>query len=512
MTTAATSTTGTSTPRPALTSTTVVVVGAGLSGICLGHDLLAAGIDDFVILEAADGVGGTWRHNTYPGAACDVPSHLYCFSFAPNPDWSRVYSPQAEILGYVEQCVQDFGLASHLQFGATVLAHRFDDQTGRWSTDLQDGRTIESKFVVRASGGLHKPLWPTIPGLEDFTGTLMHSARWQPEMDLAGKTVAIIGSAASAIQITPKVAAAAAAMTLYQRTPNYIFPREDRDYTEAEQAQFRTAPEDLAALREQIFMRCEVEVFPIIAGAEEVQQFVRAGHRDFVASQILDEELRAKLIPDYPVGCKRMLSSDEFYPTLNQAHVDFRDTAIERLDATGIQTVDGEHRAYDVVICATGFDLAGHRNSVEVTGQHGQSLTEFWAQDTAAYRGVGIPGFPNLFLVIGPNTGTGTLSTVHAIEVDCNYIVRCIALAMDDQLLQPTMASFTEYNDKLQARLQKTVWAGSCDSWYKVNGRITSLYPGDGREYAADKAELLLDELDIQPIGAAALVTAAALV
>ena len=488
-----------------LTSTTVVVVGAGLSGICIGHDLLAAGISDFVILEAADGVGGTWRHNTYPGAACDVPSHLYCFSFAPNPDWSRIYSPQAEILGYVERCAEAFGLQSHLQFASTVLAHRFDDQTGRWSTELQDGSTIWSKFVVRASGGLHKPQWPAISGLDDYTGTLMHSARWQPQLDLSGKTVAIIGSAASAVQITPKVAASAAAMTLYQRTPNYIFPRADRDYTEAEQAEFRDSPDVLAALREQIFLRCELELHPIIAGAQEMQQLIRAGHRDFVTSQVRDDELRAKLIPTYPVGCKRMLSSDEFYATLNEAHVDFRDTAIERLDATGIQTVDGEHRSYDVIICATGFDLAGHRSSVEVVGQHGQSLTEFWAQDTAAYRGVGLPGFPNLFLVIGPNTGTGTLSTVHAIEVDSDYIVRCIALAMDDQLLQPTMSSFTQYNDALQARLQKTVWAGSCDSWYKVNGRITSLYPGDGREYAADKAELLLDELDIQPIRVAAL-------
>ena len=478
--------------------TTVLIVGAGLSGICVGHDLRAAGIDDFCIVEAAGGPGGTWRHNIYPGAACDIPSHLYCFSFAPNPEWSRVYSPQPEILAYVMRCIDEFGLAPHLHYERTVLAHVFDDDRQRWVTRFEDGSVVSSRFLVRAAGGLHKPSWPDVTGLSTFGGDLTHSARWDPDIDLAGRSVAVIGSAASAIQIVPEAARVAGAVVMFQRTPNYIFPREDRAYTDEERVDFRENPEALAAVRSQMFLHCELDVHPIITGGPEIQAIAREVHRQYLGSQVPDPELRRRLVPDYPVGCKRMLISDDFYPSLMLEHVELVTDAIAAVDATGIITRDGRHRAVDVIVCATGFDLQGHGHSVEVLGAGGSSLAELWKTVPAAHRGVAVPGFPNMFLMVGPNSGTGTVSTVHIIEADSGYVVRCIQLAQDDKLVEPSMQAFTAYNEQLQRRLAGTVWAGSCDSWYKVGGHITALYPGDGREYAADKATLQMDELRLR--------------
>lgn len=477
--------------------TTVLVVGAGFSGICMGHDLLQAGIDDFLIVEAADGPGGTWLHNTYPGAACDVPSHLYCYSFAPNPDFSRVFSPQPEILAYLERCVDEFGLAPHLQYGRAVQAHNFHDEQGRWVTTFADGSQVSSRFVVRASGGLHQPSWPDLEGLTTFQGDLVHSARWPQGLDLTGRSVAVIGSAASAIQIVPQAAKVARSVTVFQRTPNYIFPRDDRAYSEQERATFREKPAALEVVRSEMFLHCELNVHPIIGGAADIQALARAGFEEYLRSQVADPGLRAKLTPDYPVGCKRMLLSDDFYPTLTQDHVHVVTDRIVAVDATGVRTADGRHHDVEVIVCATGFDLQGYAHSVEVVGQAGRALAQAWADVPAAYRGVSLPGFPNLFMIVGPNSGTGTVSSVHAIEVDCDYIVRCIQLASPDKLVQPTEAAFTSYNTQLQQRLARTVWAGSCDSWYKVDGKITALYPGDGREYAADKAELSLHEWQV---------------
>ena len=483
--------------------TTVLVIGAGLSGICLGHDLLAAGIDDFAIVEAADGPGGTWKHNIYPGAACDIPSHLYCYSFRPNPEWSRVYSPQPEILAYVERCIDEFGLAPHLHYGRTTVAHVFDEETQRWVTHFDDGTTVTSRFVVRAAGGLHKPSWPDIPGLHTFEGALMHSARWDPAVDLRDRAVAVIGTAASAIQIAPEAAKVARSLTVFQRTPNYIFPRGDRAYTDAERAQFREDPAALAAVRSEQFWHCELDVHPIIVGGPEIQVLAREAHYQYLCSQVSDPELRARLVPDYPVGCKRMLISDVFYATLTLDHVELVTERIAAVDATGIVTRDDRHRDLDVIICATGFDLQGHGASVEVVGANGVSLKELWGTVPAAHRGVAMPGFPNLFFIGGPNSGTGTVSTVHTIEADSGYIVRCLQLAGEGGLLEPTVDAYTAYNQRIQERLRDTVWAGSCDSWYKVDGHITALYPGDGREYAAEKAEVRVEEFLLRDAAAA---------
>ena len=491
-------------PQTLPAQTTVLVVGAGFSGICLGHDLLAAGIDDFCIVEAAAGPGGTWRHNVYPGASCDVPSHLYCYSFAPNPEFSRVYSPQPEILAYLMRCIEQFGLAAHLHCDRTVISHVFDDDTQRWRTRFEDGASITSRFVVRAAGGLHLPSWPDIPGLAEFDGDLVHSARWNAGVDLRDRTVAIIGSAASAIQIVPEAARVAASVSVFQRTPNYIFPRQDRAYSDEERSEFREDPAALAAVRSQQFWYCELQVHPVVTGGPDVQALAKASHREYLTSQVRGAELVELLTPDYPVGCKRMLISDDFYATLMLDHVELVTDRIAAVDAAGITTRDGRHRDADVIVCATGFDLLGHAAGIDVRGPNGLRLSDVWDTVPTAYRGVAVPGFPNIFMMVGPNSGTGTVSTVHTIEADSGYIVRCIQLAGDDTLLEPSFEAYVAYNEMLEQRLSRTVWAGSCDSWYKVNGRITVLYPGDGREYAADKAEVRVADFRLRrasPVG-----------
>ncbi len=462
----------------------VLVVGAGFAGICAGKKLLDAGIHDFLIVEKSAGIGGTWWDNTYPGAACDVASHLYCFSFAPNPDWSRTYSPRPEIQAYLENCVDRFGLRRHLRHGKELQRLEFLRERGLWRAFFADGECRDARHVILGNGGLHVPKLPDIPGIERFRGRWMHSARWQKGFNLNGLRVAIVGSAASAIQILPALAHRVAHATLFQRTPNYILPRNDRAYTDRQRWVFRHIPGALRLYRLAIFLRMDVLLFPLTRERSGLRLKARRMMLSFMRREVRDPSLHAALTPDYEIGCKRILISDDFFASLNRPNVELVTTPITEVEEEGVRTSDGRLREFDLIVYATGFDLEGHMRGIDVVGPDGRHLTDLWSEIPTAYNGCCVPGMPNLYFVTGPNTGVGTTSLVFMIEQEVDFILRCLRAAGGDRLIGVTEEACARYNTVLQAALQKTVWASGCKSWYRrEDGRITSLYPWNAMRF-----------------------------
>lgn len=462
----------------------IVILGAGMSGLCMGVRLRQAGVRDFTLLEKSPALGGTWWDNTYPGAQCDVRSHLYCFSFAPNPDWSRVYAPQAEIRDYMERVARRWSLHERIRFGTELAAARFDAAEGVWDLRTRAGETLEADVLVCSTGPLSTPRFPDIPGLQDFGGRCVHSARWEHGLDLAGKTVAVIGTAASAVQLVPRLARSAARLHVFQRTPSWIVPRMDRAYRPWEKALFRLPLAGRLPRWWQYWLheRNRLGFNPGTRMAKLFEGFALS----HLARQVPDAALREKLTPGYPLGCKRVLPSNDYYPALTQPHVELVTDPIERMDATGLVTADGRHRAVDAVVCATGFDTQHLLGSVAVTGLDGQRLSEAWRDAPRAYHGITVAGFPNLFLLLGPNTGTGHTSTLLYIEAQAGYALRCLEelRCRGGRWLSVKPEVMEAHNRALQQRLSTTVWAGPCSSWYKTpSGHISAIWPGFTREY-----------------------------
>lgn len=477
----------------------ILVIGAGFSGICAGIRLKQAGRQDFVILDKADGIGGTWWENTYPGAACDIPSHLYCFSFAPNPDWSRKYSPQPEIQAYLERCVERYGLRPHLHLGRHVEALEFEEERGLWRADLAGGDCLRARHVINGSGGLHKPSIPDLPGLENFAGTAMHTAQWNHEVEFAGRDVAVIGSAASAVQAVPELAGPARRVTVFQRTPNFIAPRNDGAYTPGVKRLFARLPFLSRAYRWLLFMRLELLLYPIIMKRKPRQRASRLLRR-YRHAVIADPALRAAMEPDYEMGCKRILISDDYYASLGRENVDLVTAGIAGIEPGGVRDRDGVLHPADILIFATGFDLAGHMVAIDVRGRNGVRLRDLWRDAAEAYRGIMVPGLPNYYLTTGPNTGVGTTSVVYMIEATMGWIMQALDLAGDRHLLSVRPEASRRYNDAIQAALGETVWTSGCSSWYRrEDGRIETLYPHNARAFRRqlrkpDLADLLLEE------------------
>ncbi|MEH6474309.1 MAG: NAD(P)/FAD-dependent oxidoreductase [Sneathiella sp.] len=476
----------------------VIIIGAGFAGVCMGIKLLEAGISDFVILEKTDGIGGTWYKNTYPGAACDVPSHFYCYSFAPNPGWSRVYSPQAEIQTYIEKCSDDFGVTPYIEFGIDVTEVKLDEKTALWTVILPNGQKRQARHVVLGSGGLNTPSIPEIKGIDAFNGPAFHTAQWQKDVDLTGKKVAVIGSAASAVQAVPEIAKIAEKVVMFQRTPNYIMPRNDRAYTDKEKQSFRNNPWKLRLQRWAIFLRFEMILTPLFKKKSRIRNLVTGKIRAYIRRTIKDPALQEKLIPDYELGCKRVLISDDFYPALNRENVIVNTDGIDCIEGDGIVDGTGVKIDADVIVFATGFDLQKQMVSINLKGEGGTSLRDVWAKDATAYNGAMVSGFPNVYFVTGPNTGVGSTSIVFMIEAQVKFIMQCIELAGKDKLLQPKTDIQAAQNVKTQLDLQETVWAGSCDSWYKdESGRIHTLYPHTARRFLRERSKLRLDDFKI---------------
>ena len=459
----------------------VLIIGAGFSGICAGIKLLERGSTSFRLFEKSRAVGGTWWENRYPGAACDVPSHFYCFSFNPNPNWSRVYSPQAEIKAYIDSCVDKYGLAPYIELGTKVVELRLDDTDGKWVATFADGRRIRALHVINGSGGLHQPLIPLIKGRDTFAGISMHTARWDASVDMAGKRVAVIGSAASAVQAVPEIARIAKSVVVFQRTPNYIAPRNDRAYTDREKRRFSRWPAFAKAYRWMIMARMELVLFRIVRRESWFGRLAAWWVNRHMRNSVNDASLHDKLTPDYAIGCKRILISDDFFAALNRDNVDLLTVGIDAIEATGIRGKDGRLHETDIIVYATGFDIGGHIRSIRVIGANGVSLESQWKDGARAYNGSCIAGFPNYYLVTGPNTGVGTTSVIHMIEQEIAYILKLLDVAGSQRLVSVTPAAQAAYNARIDADLERTVWLSGCRSWYiDANGRVSTLYPKNG--------------------------------
>jgi cation diffusion facilitator CzcD-associated flavoprotein CzcO/acetyl esterase/lipase len=463
----------------------ILIVGAGFGGIGMGMTLKRAGIESFTILEKGEGVGGVWRDNTYPGATCDVPSHLYSFSFEPNPDWSARYSPQPEILGYLERCVARYGLESHLRLGTEVASARSDEGAGRWRVQTTSGEELEADVLVSACGQLSRPAIPAIEGLERFRGPLFHSARWDHQVELTGKRVAVIGTGASTIQIVPGIAERVAHLDVYQRSAPYVIPKMDRPYAPWERRLFRRVPLMRRLQRFRYWLIYEL----VIAAFNRFKPLGQIGVRMFerqLSDQVDDPELRRALTPDHVLGCKRILISDEYLATLGRPNVELVTQGVSALTPTGVVAEDGGEREADVVVLSTGFASNDFLAPMEIRGLDGLELNELWRHGAEAYLGVSVAGFPNLFIMYGPNTNLGSGSIIYQLESQMSYIldaVRTLERAGGGQLaVRPEVQR--EFNEEVQRRLEGAVWQTGCNNWYvNEEGRNVNNWPGFTREY-----------------------------
>ena len=458
----------------------VAVVGSGFSGIGTAVRLKQRGVEDFVLLERADSVGGTWRDNTYPGCACDVPSHLYSFSFAQNPDWAHVYGRQPEIRAYLEQVTDEFGVRPHVHTGTDLLSGAWDDEAMLWRLETSRG-ALTADVVVSGCGGLVEPAYPDVPGVESFEGEAFHSARWNHDVDLTGKRVAVVGTGASAIQFVPEIAKSVGHLTLFQRTPPWVLPRLDWAYPELQKTLLRSVPGLLQAnrLRQYWFREWNLLAF---TGKGKLRATVEKEARKHLEKQVPDAELRAKLTPDYAIGCKRVLVNNDYYPALSQPHVDVVTSGIHSVRPHGVVDADGVEHEVDVIVYGTGFHVMDIPVAHRLTGREGRTLSEEWQKTGAeAHRGTTVHGFPNLFLLLGPNTALGHSSVVFMIEAQIAYVMKALdALeAYDGGAVEVRRAAQDAYNAELQTQLETTVWnQGGCRAWYRdASGKNFTLWP-----------------------------------
>jgi cation diffusion facilitator CzcD-associated flavoprotein CzcO len=458
----------------------IVIIGSGFGGLGLAIRLKHAGIETFTILEQGDTLGGTWRDNCYPGAACDVPSMLYCLSFDQKFDWTRKWSGQSEIRQYMEECAHRNDLLSHARFGVRVVGARFDDASGTWTVRTAAGEELIADVVVSAVGQLHRPRTPAIPGLETFRGAQFHSARWNHDVDLAGKRVGTIGNAASAIQFIPEIAPAAGKLTIFQRSANWMIPRGDRPYSEREQWLFANVPGLAALYRGWLWLRGEIFLYPVMRRHPWSSRKMTETALKHIEDTVKDPALRAVLTPDYPIGGKRILIADDFYPALNRENVEVVASAVERVTADGVVTADGRHHPLDVLILATGFETNPFLATIRVEGLGGRTLAEDWAHGARAYYGLTVSGYPNFFMLYGPNTNLGHNSIIFMLECQFAYIMGAIETlqAEDLRYLDLQRVVMDAFNAELQEALRGSSWAAAGESWYKdAEGNITNNWP-----------------------------------
>ncbi|MEU6391341.1 NAD(P)/FAD-dependent oxidoreductase [Streptomyces sp. NPDC046939] len=464
----------------------VAVIGSGFGGLGAAVRLRREGVTDFVVLERADAVGGTWRDNSYPGCACDVPSHLYSFSFAPNPDWPRTFSGQERIREYLEHVADTFRLRPHIRLNSEVTRARWDGERLRWVIDTASG-TLTADVLVSATGPLSDPKVPDMPGLDTFPGKVFHSARWDHGYDLRGKRVAMIGTGASAIQIVPAVQKEVGHLTLFQRTPPWVMPRADRAITRAERWLHRQLPVTTQARRAVLWGIRELQVQAFTKRPDELGLVERLAKRNMYRA-IKDPALRAKLTPTYRIGCKRILLSNTYYPALAQPNVDVVASGLSEVRGSTLVAADGTEAEVDAIVFGTGFHVTDMPIAERVIGADGISLAESWKGGMAALRGATAAGFPNFMTIIGPNTGLGNSSMILMIEAQLNYLadyLRQLRVLGGRVALTPRETAVTGWNNRVQDRMRRTVWnTGGCTSWYlDENGVNTTVWPGTTTEF-----------------------------
>jgi cation diffusion facilitator CzcD-associated flavoprotein CzcO len=456
----------------------IAIIGAGFSGLGTAIRLRQQGIEDFVVLERHDDVGGTWWANTYPGCACDVPSHLYSFSFAPNPEWSQTYSPQPEIHAYLQRLAQRFDLYRSIRLGTTVASAAWDDDAGRWTVETSGG-PISARVLIAGMGPLTEPSIPELTGLDTFEGTMFHSARWDHRHDVSGERVAAIGTGASAIQFVPAIQPKVAALHVFQRTPPWVVPHTNRRITEPERRLYRRVPALQKAVRAGIYSARELLVLGFVKNPRLMRVPERLS-RKHMRDQIADPELLAKVTPDYTIGCKRILPSNRWYPALAEPNVDLLTSAVREVRPRSIVAADGTEREVDTIIFGTGFHVADMPIGEWVRGRGGKRLVDAWDGSPRAHLGCTVAGFPNLFLLLGPNTGLGHSSMVYMIESQINHVIDALHVMRERGAavaeVKPEVQ--TAYNCEIDAKLTGTVWNTGCSSWYLDDtGRNPTLWP-----------------------------------
>jgi cation diffusion facilitator CzcD-associated flavoprotein CzcO len=466
-----------------MSTPSVGIIGTGFAGLGIAIELRRAGLNDFTLLEKARELGGVWRENTYPGAGCDIPSPLYSFSYEPHTTWPRRFSLQSDIREYMTNTAKKYGIDAHIRFGTEVTSAEFDPAANRWQVSTATGEKFEFDVMVSAVGQLSRPAMPDIPGMDRFGGRSFHSAQWDHDHDLTGRRVAVIGTGASAIQFVPRIQPVVKSLTLFQRTAPYLLPKPDREYRRWHHELFRRVPLTQQAGRAWIWAVCEA-LTKGLTGNQRIAKLVQKLSLGFLRLQVRDRALRAKLTPDYPAGCKRILFANDYYPTLAKPNVRVETAKITEITQDGVRTADGVEHKVDTIIYGTGFATSDFLAPMAVRGLDGRDLhTEAWSGGARAYLGVAVPGFPNLFLMYGPNTNLGAGSIIYMLERQARYITQLVRQLRSGTALTVRTEVAERFDAEMQRRLAGTVWT-TCGSWYRTDaGRVVTNWPGLVSEY-----------------------------
>ncbi len=484
-----------------MTSPRIIIIGAGFGGLGTAIELMQHGFDDITVLEKADDLGGVWRDNTYPNAACDVPSSLYSWSFAPNPEWERRYAGQADILAYIDRVASRFGLREKIRTGVEVNSATFQTATQCWRVETVDRttgarETLEADFLVAAVGQLSRPVIPAIPGAGSFNGPAFHSAQWDHSADLTGKRVAVLGTGASAIQFVPGIQPIAGEVTVFQRSAPYVVPKPDRTYTRTHHRAFARLPRSQAVGRKLTWLMSE-QLNKSLTGTNPMKKVLEVAWRVHLRRQVKDPALRAKLRPDYPIGCKRLLFSNDWYPALASANVDVVTDEVVEVLPEGVRTADGAVHPADVIIYGTGFAATEFLAPMTITGVDGLGLDEAWADGARAFYGICVPDFPNLGIVYGPNTNLGGSSIINMMESQSGFIRQLVQTAAQTGYVAVRPETERRFDAEIQERLAASVWGG-CASWYRdEGGRVTTNWPGTVVEYKDRTALVDLADFEV---------------
>ena len=477
----------------------IAIIGAGFAGIGAAIQLIKAGIHSFTIFERASEIGGTWRDNTYPGAACDVPSHVYSLSFEQNPSWSRRYATSWEIQEYLLGVVAKWKLRERMRLNTEIVGARFDEGSGTWSLETDGKDTFRARAVISGVGGLVDPSYPNIPGMEAFEGDMMHTARWNHEVDLSNKRVAVIGTGASAVQVVPSIAPLVAMLSVFQRTPGWVVARFDHVYPRWLRRFLARVPFFLHASRFVKYWLSELSGPIVFYDSKLLSKIGVVLSKWNLRRQVKNPELRKKLTPDFQFGCKRVLVSDDYWATFERENVDLVTNAIEKIESKGIRTKDGTLHEADAIVLATGFKLGLAAAPFPVTGRGGRTLDEVWKNGAVAYKGMTVAGFPNWFIMMGPNTGPGHTSVLVYTEAQISHTVQAIQKLMREGLKYIDVRQDVQdrYNAGIQERMKRMVWGG-CKSWYlNEDGSNHSLYPGFAAEYVLRARNLDLSDYEV---------------
>ena len=473
------------------------ILGAGMSGVLTAIKLREAGFDDFTIYEKADRLGGTWRENTYPGIACDVPSHLYSYSFEPNPEWSHRFSPGSEIQAYFEGVARRRGVLPRIRFGAEVTRGTFTG--GRWRLETKDGRRDEADVVIAATGVLHHPKLPDIEGLDAFAGALFHSARWDHAVQLEGRRVGIVGTGSTAVQITSAIVERVAKLSLFQRTAQWIMPQANPAYSEAERAEFRRHPERLDQLHTELGQLFAAFASGLVDANSPQMQAIEAACRVNLEQNVHDPVLREKLRPSYRAACKRLVMSPDFYDAIQKPSAEVVTEGIERVEPAGVRTRDGRLHELDVLVLATGFRVDRFMRPMQVTGRDGLELETAWKQRPSAYLSISIPGFPNLFMLNGPNGPVGNFSLIEVAELQLGYILQLVERLRSGRAgeISPSEEATQRFEAERTEAARHTIWGSGCRSWYLDDRGVPASWPWTFDRFRAEMSAPKLEAYEL---------------